>query len=504
MSPDALIQLFVFVALTGLVGALTWWHCRHAVRSTDSTREFFLANGGLNWVFVAGSITLTNVNTDTFVGMNGAQMLNIVWWELAGAVGLVLLATIFLPIYYRHQCTTVTELLERRYHSKHIRATVAVVFLIGNVLLFLPAMLYTSGLVMKNMFGLGDTLFGLNTIVVVGIGVATVGAAYAIFGGLRAVAISDTYSGVIVLTLGVTLVFLALRAVGWDLSDLPGERLELFGGADAPIPWPTLLTGMVFVQLYYWSTNQTITQRALAARSLAEARRGVYVAVALRVVLIPALVIPGLCAFKLYGPIGDASYGRLVSDILPHWLSGSFAAAMFAAVMSSYNSVLNSSAALYVCDLHQRYVNPHAAIARISVTISLLFVVLSIALMPLYLGAESIMATVQQVLGLFSMPILSAFIVGLVFRNVDARAVIATVAFGAALYGALTFGWSHLHALRPEQVGAPWHFLHLMGVTVFACIAFALTLNRLVFRRHAGFQGADDVAGIPGEASPPT
>lgn len=487
MTPDTAVQIAVFVLLTALVALATWLHCRKAARSTDSAREYFLANGGLNAVFIAGSITLTNISTDTFVGMNGAQCLNIVWWEFAGAAGLALLAWLFLPLYYRHGCTTVTELLERRYGNKHIRAVVALVFLIGNVLLFLPAMLYTSALVMKSMFGLGDTLGGVNTIFAIGVAVAVVGAVYAVFGGLRAVAISDTYSGVIVLSLGALLVVLALAAVGWSFEGIPAERLRLMGTAQDPIPWPTLLTGMVFCQLFYWSTNQTITQRALAAPSLREARKGVLLALSARLGLVPAMtVIPGLCAYKLFGPIGDASYGRLVATVMPHWLSGAFAAAMFAAVMSSYNSVLNSSAALYVCDLHQRYINPRGDVARLGMRISVGFALLSIALMPLYVGADSIMALIQQVLGLFSMPILSAFIVGLLFRNVDARAVIATVGFGVALYGGLTFGWGGLRLLvpvLPESV----HFLHLMALTVFACAGFALALNRIVFRRVAQY-----------------
>ena len=488
MTSAALVQLSVFLGLTALVALATWLHCRKAQRSTASTREYFLAGGGLNWVFIGGTITLTNISTDTFIGMSGAQALNIVWWEISGAVGLVMLAKIFLPIYYRYGCTTVTELLERRYNNKHIRATVALVFLIGNIFLFLPAMLYTSGLVMKSMFGLGDTLLGFNTVFAIGIGVAVVGAIYAIFGGLRAVAVSDTYCGVIVLGLGGALVFFALNAIHWDFSGIPPERLQLFGDADAPIPWPTLLTGMVFCQLFYWSTNQAITQRALAAPNLREAKRGVYFALFLRLPFIPAMVvIPGLVAYKLYGPIGDASYGRLVGDVLPHWLSGAFAAAMFAAVMSSYNSVLNSSAALYVCDLHQRYVNNDAHLGRLSMLVSTIIAVVSVFLIPLYMGADSIMATIQQVLGLFSMPILSAFIVGLLFRNVDARAVIATIVFGAALYAALTFGWAHWHAANPAAVPRPWHFLHAMGITVPACVAFALALNRLVFSRRAIF-----------------
>jgi SSS family solute:Na+ symporter len=119
-------------------------------------------------------------------------------------------------------------------------------------------------------------------------------------------------------------------------------------------------------------------------------------------------------------------------------------------------------------------------------------------LIPLYMGADSIMATIQQVLGLFSMPILSAFIVGLLFRNVDARAVIATIAFGAALYAALTFGWAHLHALHAATVPRPWHFLHAMGITVPACVGFALVINRLVFRQRAvfGFDLEDAPEGI--------
>jgi SSS family solute:Na+ symporter len=496
MTPDTVVQIAVFVLLTALVALATWLHCRKAERSKDSAREYFLANGGLNAVFIAGSITLTNISTDTFVGMNGAQCLNIIWWELSGAVGLLLLATLFIPIYYRYKCTTVTELLERRYNNKHIRATVALVFLVGNVFLFLPAMLYTSALVMKNMFNLGDTLCGVNTIYAIGVTVAVVGAAYAVLGGLRAVAISDTYCGVIVLGLGVALVFFGLDAIGWSFEGIPAERLRLMGTSTDPIPWTTLLTGMVFSQLFYWSTNQTITQRALAAPSVAEAKRGVYMALIIRVLLVPGMtVIPGLCAYKLFGPIGDASYGRLVGQTLPHWLSGAFAAAMFAAVMSSYNAVLNSSAALYVCDLHQRYIKPGGNVARLGTFISLGFALVSIGLMPLYVGATSIIATIQQVLGLFSMPVLSAFIVGLLFRNVDARAVIATVGFGAGLYGLLTFGWNWLRSVVPA-LPVSVHFLHLMALTVLACVAFALALNRVAFGRRASF-------GLSAETQPP-
>ncbi len=482
MSTSTLIQLGVFLGLNVLVGVITWLHCRRSPRSADDTKEYFLASSNLSWVFIAGSITLTNINTDTFVGMNGPQSLIMVVWELSGFVGLLLLAKIFVPLYYKYQCTTVTELLERRYNNKHIRATVSAIFLLGDVLIFLPIMLYTSSLLIKTMFGLD-----LPLIVLAG-GVATVGAAYAIGGGLRAVAISDTYTGVVVLGMGLLVTVLALNAVHWDFSGIPAERLTLLGGPGSAIPWPALLTGMIFSQLFYWSTNQTITQRALAAKSIQEAQKGVYAAAAVRLLIIPPIVvIPGLCAYQLYGRLDhDAAYGHIVGQLLPTWLLGTFAAAMFGAVMTSYNATLNSAAALYVCDIHRKFINPTGGIRRLSTWLQVGFALLSIAMVPAYAQSEGIMQTIQALIGLFSMPILASFIIGLLFRQVDARAVIATIVFGSAFYALFAFGWPALHARYPS-VPAPWHFLHSMALTVWACIGFALTLNRLVFGKKAEF-----------------
>jgi SSS family solute:Na+ symporter len=245
---------------------------------------------------------------------------------------------------------------------------------------------------------------------------------------------------------------------------------------------------MLFTQLYYFSTNQTITQRALAGPSVREAQKGAYAAAVVRLLIIPPIVaIPGVVAYKLYGRLGDATYGHLVSAILPAWLQGAFAAAMFGAVMTSYNATLNSAASLYVCDLHQKFINPTPRIARLSSWLQVGFAFLSIALVPAYMGAGSIIQLIQQLIGLFSMPILSAFIIGLLFRNVDARAVIATIVFGSCAYALLSFGWPAWHARHPD-FPAPWHFLHSMFVTVWLCIGFALALNRFGFGRRAGFE----------------
>ena len=463
------VQAGVFLVITALIGFLTYLHCRKAVGGDRSSgHDYFLANGGLSWYFVAGSITLTNLSTDQLVGMNGNQMLLLAWWELAAVAGLFILAFIFLPIYYRNDCTTTTELLQKKYGDKHIRALISILFLFGNLFIFLPAVLYGGSLFLLSMTNVDIPLMPI------AITFAIVGAAYAILGGLRAVAVSDTYSGVLILSLAILVVYLALKAIDFDFTGIPAERLTLIGDNDSVIPWHTLLTGMIFIQTFYWSTNQTITQRAMAAPSIEEARKGVLTAAGIRLLIIPVIVtVPGVIAYKLYGDINDAAYGRIVGDVLPAWLSGAFAAGIAAAVLTTFNSILNASAALYVCDLHSAYIGKVERVKRLSGIVSALMTALAILLVPFFASQESIINTVQQLYGLLSMPILSAFIVGLAFKGVDARAAIAGVVFGVAVYAFLSFVWT------------PVHYIHAMFITLISSIGFALLINRVVLGKRA-------------------
>ncbi|MEM9838184.1 MAG: sodium/solute symporter [Pseudomonadota bacterium] len=502
------VQIAVFFGLTALIGGLTWWQCsggraRGSASEENSAHDYFLAGNGLPWFFVAGSITLTNLSTDQLVGMNGNQMLLLAWWELAAVAGLFILAFIFIPIYYRNNCTTTTELLEKRYKNPHIRALISIIFMAGTLLIYLPAALYGGSLFMKTMF---DTELPL---MVIAVFFAVVGAAYAILGGLRAVAVSDTYSGVGLLSLALVVVFLALKAIDFDLtSGVPVERLSMLGSAESPIPFRTLFTGMVLIQIYYWSTNQTITQRAMAAKTVGEAQKGIMAAAAIRLMIVPVIVVvPGVVAFKLYGDIDDAAFGTLVGNILPPYLSGAFAAMMAAAVLTTFNSLLNSAAALYVCDIHQRYINPNVNVPRVSTIFSLIMVVLAISMVPVFANAESLINLLQQLYGLGSMPVLAAFTLALLFNNVDYRTAMIGVVFGVLFYAAHTFVLntettravfagevtegrmaSFIGGLNPDGIiygVLSWvsnlHYIHYMAVTFFTILAVSLTINVVVF-----------------------
>jgi solute:Na+ symporter, SSS family len=223
----------------------------------------------------------------------------------------------------------------------------------------------------------------------------------------------------------------------------------------------------------------------MTAPTVREAQKGVFAAAAVRILIIPVIVVvPGVVAYKLFGDVGDQAYGRLVGAVLPHWLSGAFAAMMAAAVIAHTSAILNSSVALYSMDFHDQFVAPVKDHWRLAATVSVIFTVTSIALVPLFQNAESIINLLQQLNGLFSMPILSAFISGLLFRNVDARAAIGGVLWGVAFYGIFTF------VIQPQAMLPVWlHYIDVMVVTLFSSVAAALLINRFVFGGKAEFRG---------------
>ncbi len=480
-ASDAL-QLLVCVAILAALAFVTLRTVRQKpLTDAGGSQAVFLGGKSLGWAFIAGSITLTNLSTDQLVGMNGNQMLLLAWWEIAGFFGLLALAFIFVPVYYRNNCTTITELLERRYDGGGLRTLVSGLFLFGAIVIYLPAGLYSGGLFLATMFGKGSVL-GFAA----ALGIAA--AAVTMLGGLRAVAVLDTYTGVGILSTALLIVVLALRAVDFDIvSGIPAERLTMVGGPESPIPFHTLFTGMIFIQIYYWSTNQPITQKALAAPTIREAQKGVLAAAAIRILIVPVIVvIPGVVAFKLFGSVGDLAYGKVVAAVLPAWLSGAFAAMIAAAVIAHTAAVMNSTVALYSVDFHERFIAPVRDHWRLAGIVTAICTAVAIALVPVFANAKSIINLLQQLNGLFSMPILSAFVTALLFKGVDARAAIAGVVWGVALYGAFTF-W-----LEPTGL-VSLHYIDFMVVTLFSAIAVCLGFNRFVLGGRATFTGLSRV-----------
>jgi len=447
-------------------------------RSDDAIEEYFAGGRALAWPIVAGSLLLTNLSTEQLVGLNGAVFAdgNLVGvaWEALAAIAMVITALVFLPRYLKGGFTTTTAFLEQRF-DKQARLLVAALFLSGYVTVLLPVVLYTGGIAIQTLFDLTAPLW----LIAAGIGV--IGAATAIFGGLKTVAVSDTLNGIGLLIGGLAIPVLALGHLG-DGSLLQGlatlyrqhpESLAVLAtvsadGKAVSVPWPTLLTGMMFIQIFYWSTNQVIVQRALGARSLAAAQKGVLFAAAMKLLAPLILCLPGIIALHMVDDLGitaaDQVYPALVRQVLPPSMLGLFAAVITGAILSSFNSALNSAATLFCLELYRGWWRPDARAERIvgiGKILTAVLAILAVILAP-HLGRyPSVFAYLQQVNGLYSVPIVAVFLVGVFTRSIPAWSAKLGMLVGLLAYGGFTFvGPSSLHFLH----GYFLSFLAAVGV----------------------------------------
>ncbi len=480
-----------FVLATAAVGAGTVFFVRRMKRSENAIEDYFAGGRSLAWPVVAGSLLLTNLSTEQLVGLNGAvfqdgRLVGIAW-EVLSAFAMMATALLFLPKYLASGFTTTTGYLEQRY-DRMTRRMVSALFLSGYVAVLLPVVLYTGALAVRGMFGLDLELW----IVVAGIGI--LGSGYAIFGGLRAVAVSDTINGVGLLVGGVAVPLLALNLLGKGsiaegLSIMVQEKPETLNplttlnqdGAQVSVPWPTLLTGMMFIQLFYWSTNQVIVQRAMGARDLKSGQQGLMFAAGLKILGPVMLCLPGIIALHLSDTLSigqaDTVYPVLVRAVLPEWALGLFGAVIVGSILSSFNSALNSASTLFCIDFYRPLtsrVNNEDDDKRV-VNAGQIFAagiaILAMVVAPLLAQMQSIFDYLQKVNGLYSVPIIVIFLMGILTRRANARGAKAAMAVGVLSYAAFTFA----DVLIADLQWPNWyHWLHGYGISVglaFATVA---------------------------------
>jgi len=449
------ISIISFIVATGAVAFFTIRIVQGMKKSDNATEEYFTGGRALAWPVVAGSLLLTNLSTEQLVGLNGAvfgdKALVGIAWEALAAFAMIATALIFLPKYLASGFTTTPAFLEKRF-DKTTRSMVSGLFLFGYVTVLLPVVLYTGSLAMIGMFDLNIPLW----LVVATIG--SLGSAYAIFGGLKSVAVSDTINGVGLVVGGLAIPVLALVALG-DGSFFLGLR-TLFNtnpeylavitqtnvdGNVVSVPWPTLLTGMMFIQVFYWSTNQVIVQRAMAAKSLAEGQKGVLFASAMKLVGPLMLCLPGIIALHMTDLTIDKQdqvYGAIVRHVLPDWSLGLFAAVLMGSILSSFNSALNSASTLFSLQFYNGYINKNASgeqIVKIGKYFGIGLAVASIMIAPILAQMQSIFEYLQKVNGLYSVPIIGIFMLGIGTKHVPAIAAKIGMIVGMAFYAFFTF-----------------------------------------------------------------
>tara|TARA_B000000532_G_scaffold4156_1_gene3333 strand:+ start:733 stop:2361 length:1629 start_codon:yes stop_codon:yes gene_type:complete len=489
------ISIITFILATGSVAFFTYRIVQKMKRSDNATEEYFTGGRALTWPVVAGSLLLTNLSTEQLVGLNGDvfgdKALVGLAWEALAAFAMIATALVFLPRYLASGFTTTPAFLEKRF-DKTTRSMVSGLFLFGYVTVLLPVVLYTGSLALERMFNLDLPLWMI--ILLIG----GLGSAYAIFGGLKSVAVSDTINGVGLLIGGLAIPFLGLAALGDGsffgglsilLNDKP-EYLEVLtrknvDGNIVSVPWPTLFTGMMFIQIFYWSTNQVIVQRAMAARSLAEGQKGVLFASAMKLVGPLMLCLPGIIALHMTDlPIGrqDQVYGALVRYVLPDWSLGLFAAVLMGSILSSFNSGLNSASTLFSLQFYKGYINQNATpdeIVKTGKQFGMLLAILSIVIAPLLAQTQSIFQYLQKVNGLYSVPIIGIFLLGITTKHVPAIAAKVGMVVGMAMYA--FFSFENLHNV-PEffaDGNGDLHWLHGYFISFVFSVIVMLAIGKM-------------------------
>ena len=489
-----LFTAVTFIAFTALVAVIAWWRTRDDDLSTQD--GYFLAGRSLTGPVIAGSLMLTNLSTEQLIGQTGQSFstnMGPIAWEVTSAAALVILALVFLPRYLKMGLTTVPEFLENRYDSTTKRI-VSIMFLLGYLLTYLPTVLYSGALVFNQIFEV-DKRMGVSQmqgVIITAVAIGIVGACYAIFGGLKAIALSDSINGLGLIVGGLLVpvfgfMFLSGQ-LGGDGSFMDGfdkflhtnpSYLNAINEVNTPepwLPWPLLFTGLLVNNMYYWATNQSIIQRTLAAKNLAQAQRGAVFTAFLKLLDPFFITICGLLAYRFFGDglaNSDLAYPSLITTVVPNWLLGIIAAVLFGAILSSFNSALNSSVTLYTLDIHRPLFNPQATdaqLVRIGKIFGTVLAIVSICVAPVVSFAPSgLYDFLQSCFGFFNVPILAAVIVGMFTRNVPARAAKVSIVMHVVLYSISKF----IPALQNV------HYLYVLAVLFVLNVAVMLLIGRI-------------------------
>lgn len=499
-------MIITFLFFTILVAVVSAWKTRGD--NLETAEGYFLAGRGLPGVVIAGSLLLTNLSAEQLVGTNGqgwGSNMSPIGWEVGSLFTLFALAYFFLPTYLKMGTATIPQLMEQRFGQK-LRMTFSIIIVVMYSILNLPVILYSGAVVFVRIFNI-DAFFGGNqftAIAVLCVIIGIIGGCYAIFGGLKAVAVSDTINGIGLIVGGLLIPFLGLALLGKEtcgggivdgfryMIETEPAKLDAWAAWDASepaLPWPLIFTGMLFNNLYWWCCNQSFVQRALAAKSLKEGQKGAIFCGFLKTLGFFYLVLPGVIAYFLPSiqetlrnagsNAIDFAYPALVSAVVPKPVMGFFAAVLFGAILSSFNSVLNSASTMFTLDLYKPILKPgksddyYVKIAKIYGTCA---GVVAICIAPFVMYANGITTFLNSLSQFVSLPILFTVLAAIVFRRVPKYTPYLLTAIHVIVYGIYmiakptyaVFGGSN------EEI----HYLYAIAVLFVIELLIMLILNR--------------------------
>lgn len=492
------IDIAVFVLYCLLVIGIGLWVSREKKGVKKDAKDYFLASKALPWWAVGASLIASNISAEQFIGMSGSGFaigMGIASYEFMAAITLIIVAMFFLPIYLHRGIYTMPQFLEQRF-DKRVKSVMAIFWLVVFVLVNLTSILYLGSLAVQQIMGV-DLMWGM-------IGIACFALVYSIYGGLKAVAWTDVIQVVFLIGGGLVTTYIAFNLLGGDDGFLGGVKemwdsvgtgsennkfkMILEKDHENYIDLPglgVLIGGMWVANLYYWGCNQYIIQRALAAKSLDEAQKGLVFAGFLKILLPLIIVVPGIiCAVMVANPDlfpdviakmttdgaikPDNAYPTLLS-LVPTGIRGLAFAALIAAIVSSLASMMNSISSIFTMDIYKSYINKDVSeqgMVKVGRITSVVALIIAILVAPIFRNFDQAFQVIQEYTGFVSPGALAIFLAGFFYKKANAN--------GALAAAAGTFIISVIFKFMLPDVP----FLDRMGYTFLLCCLLIVVVSR--------------------------
>ena len=474
------LDLTVVAIYAVVLLVLAQWVSREKPGHEKDSQDYFLAGRQLKWWAIGASLIAANISAEQIIGMSGSAFvlgIAIGSYEWMAALTLIIVGKYLLPVFLKYEIYTMPQFLERRYDSR-VRTVMATFWLGVYVFVNLTSILWLGALAINTVTGL-DMLYA---IVLLG----AFSAGYSLYGGLKAVALTDIIQVVLLVLGGLLIAFISLNEISDGAGAIAGfkimlevapDHFDMIFAKDSPhyvsLPGISVLVGgMWIMNLSYWGFNQYIIQRALAAESTREAQKGIIFAAFLKMLMPVIVVLPGIAAVILAPDLTapDKAYPE-VMKLLPAGLKGLVFAALIAAIVSSLASMTNSISTIFTMDIYAHISGVDTSEGRLVRTGRLAsFSALIIAMIvarPLLGNFDQAFQYIQEFTGFFTPGIVAIFLLGIFWNKTTANGALAAAIGSAVLSLALKLFWPSLPFI--DRVGLAFLLCMVIGMLVSQC-----------------------------------
>ena len=471
------LDISIFIAYVLGLLALALYISRAEKNHERNTKDYFLASKSLPWWAIGASLIASNISAEQIIGMSGSGYvlgLAIASYEWMAAITLLIVGKYFLPIFLKNEIYTMPQYLEQRFDSR-VKTIMAVFWLAVYVFVNLTAVLWLGGLAITTITGV-ELAYGM-----LFLGIFSI--AYSSYGGLKAVAYTDIIQVIFLVFGGLILTYISLDLVsegngvmaGFSiLTETMPEKFDMIFSSDSPhyanLPGLSVLVGgMWIMNISYWGFNQYIIQRALAAKNIAEAQKGLAFAAYLKLLVPFFVVVPGIAAAILFADLDrpDQAYPSLM-NLMPVGLKGLVFAALVAAIVSSLASMCNSVSTIFTMDLYSKFKPDESQTHYVKVGRIVSVVALIIAMIcakPLLGNFDQAFQYIQEFTGFFTPGIVVIFLLGMFWKKMNATGAILAAVGSAALSFVLKI-------TLPEVP-----FMDRVGLVFLACVVLAVVAS---------------------------